>query len=90
METSQKENINFNVYMHFAFRVLALGSLISIIPLVFVNLPLRIAFLGFPTFFYVLIMLVLNVATFVACFALACKLILSWGVKEHAFTITKN
>ena len=51
METSQKENINFSVYMHFAFRVLGLGSLISIIPLVFINLPLRVAFLGFPTFF---------------------------------------
>ncbi|MDZ4151184.1 hypothetical protein [Methylicorpusculum sp.] len=90
MEAPQKENINFSIYMHFAFRVLVLGSLISILPLVFVNLPLRVAFLGFPTFFYVLIMLALNVATFVACFAFACKLILSWGVKEHAFSITKN
>jgi hypothetical protein len=90
MEAPQKENINFSVYMHFAFRVLALGSLISIIPLVFVNLPLRVAFLGFPTFFYVLIMFFLNIAAFVVCFAFASKLILSWGVKEHAFTITKN
>jgi|GEM_PF-1657386 len=90
MESSQKEKINFSVYMHFAFRVLALGSLISIIPLVFVNVPLRIVFLGFPAFFYVFIMLFLNVATFVACFAFTCKLVLSSGIKEYAFTITKN
>lgn len=90
METLQKDNINFSVYMHFAFRVLALGSLISIIPLVFVNLPLRVAFLGFPTILYVLIMFFLNVAAFIVCFAFASKLICSWGVKEYAFTITKN
>lgn len=90
MDAPHKENINFSFYMHFALRVLALGLLFSVIPLVFVNLPLRAALLGFPKIFYVLIMFCLNIATFVACFAFACKLILSWGVKEYAFTITKK
>ncbi len=90
MAESQKENINFSIYMHFTFRVLVLGALISILPLVFINLPLRILFLGLPTFFYLFVMFVLNVAALLVCFAFASKLILSFGVKEHAFSITKR
>jgi hypothetical protein len=90
METQQQEKINFSFYMHFAFRILALGTLISIIPLVFINLPMMAALLGLPSFFHVLIILSLNITTFIACFALASKLILSWGVKGHAFNVTKH
>jgi hypothetical protein len=80
-------NMSLGFCAGFVFRLVSLGLLFSLIPLIFVNLPVRILFLSSPTFFYNIIMVTLNCLAIFVCFAFAAKLLFSWGVKGYQFKI---
>ncbi|UTW05968.1 hypothetical protein [Pseudomonas benzenivorans] len=84
-----KPEATFGLAAKFALRLLALTILFSIIPLLFVNLPLNMFLTNFGNL-YIPAMLVANcLAVFLSC-ALAIKLILAWGVGGFQFTLTKE
>lgn len=77
----------FRFYVGFALKLLALGTLLSVIPLVFVNIPMRTLFFEFSGPIYTLIMFALNATVVLVCFGVAAKLLFSWGVSGHKFSI---
>jgi len=72
----------------FVLKLFGLTLLFSIIPLLFVNLPLGMFFINFGKISILLIILANLLAVFLSG-ALAAKLIFAWGVNGFEFNITK-
>lgn len=85
--SSGSQTVSFSFYVGFGLKLLALGLLLSLVPLLFVNLPLRMLFIGFATPIYSVIMFALNVVAVLVCLGFAAKLLFSWGVSGHKFLI---
>lgn len=73
----------------FFLKLFGLTLLFSIIPLLFVNLPLGIFLINFGKISILLIILANLLAIFLSG-ALAAKLIFAWGVNGFEFKITKS
>lgn len=74
----------------FVLKLLLLGSLISIVPLIFVNLPLMVSVMDLAPRLIFVCLFFLNLIAIVLSFALAAKLIFSWGLKGATFSIVKE
>ncbi len=84
----KRPEASFGFALKFALKFFGLTLLLSIIPLLFVNLPLAMFLINVGNV-SVLLIPVANVVVFVVCAALAAKLIFAWGVNGCEFNISK-
>lgn len=75
--------------LKFFLKLISLTLLLSIIPLLFVNLPLRMFFINFGSL-YTPLMLSVNLLAIILSGSLAAKLIFAWGVSGFVIKITKE
>jgi len=91
MEKAQSTNrpeASLGFAAKFILKLFGLTLLLSIIPLLFVNLPLGMFLINFGKISILLIILANLLAVFLSG-ALAAKLIFAWGVNGFEFNITK-
>jgi hypothetical protein len=92
MEKTQSTNppeATLGFAARFILKLFGLTLLFSIIPLLFVNLPLGMLLINFGKISILLIILANLLAIFLSG-ALAAKLIFAWGVNGFEFNITKT
>lgn len=73
----------------FFLKLFGLTLLFSIVPLIFVNLPLNMFLMNFGSL-YIPLIFITNFLAVLLSGALAAKLIFAWGVNGYAFNITKE
>ena len=73
----------------FILKLFSFTLLFSIVPLLFVNLPLRMLFINFDSLYTPLMWLANSLSVFFSG-ALAAKLIFAWGLNGFAFSITRE
>lgn len=69
----------------FVLKLFVFGTLISLVPLLFVNLPLQMLLISLGSTVYLVGIVGANIAALVLSFALAAKLIFAWGVAGQRF-----
>ncbi|WP_313038374.1 hypothetical protein [Stutzerimonas nitrititolerans] len=73
----------------FFLKLLGFTFLFSIVPLIFVNLPLNMFLMNFGSL-YIPLFFLTNFLAVLLSGTLAAKLIFAWGVNGYAFNITKE
>ena len=85
---AKRPEASFGFALKFALKFFGLTLLLSIIPLLFVNLPLAMSLIDFGKV-SILLIPIANVLAVVLCAALSAKLIFAWGVNGCEFYIAK-
>lgn len=87
-QSTSRPEATLGLAAKFVLKLFGLTLLFSIIPLLFVNLPLGMLLINFGKISILLIPLANLLAVFLSG-ALAAKLIFAWGVGDFEFSITK-